>query len=175
MKCRTFNSHYMPRVNEEWAGRVLNMKVNYEEGPDLIDEHKSAEVKFVLADKNYPLSWTVLEHQMKYNTKEKPCYWVLGTYHLKKPVKSIRMRDIRKLESLVTVRDLYIVTWDWMNQYPASVCTGQTEKSSWRNTFRYPKLRDLPGITHVYEVDKGLVHLTEGVPKRAFDIEMVNI
>jgi hypothetical protein len=168
MKARIFNSHYMPRVNEEWAALVLGMQVNPDSGPDLVDENKNVEVKFTLiSPRNYPRSWTVLEHQMDYNNG-KPCFWALGTYELNRPVKKIRDRDIPRLEKLVVNRELYLVTWDWMHQYPASEVSGQTETSSWHNTFRYPKLKDLPKITHSFKVEKGLVHLTEGVPEKEF-------
>jgi hypothetical protein len=40
MKERTFNS-LMPKINEIWSANVLNMNINPNKGPDLIDKDKS--------------------------------------------------------------------------------------------------------------------------------------
>jgi len=174
MKARRFNN-VMPYVNELWAAQVLGMQVNSHHGPDIIDDKKNCEVKFSFLDRKgkYPVSWTVLEYQMDYNNG-KPCYWALGTYRLRLPVKKIKTENTEELERLVTQRELFVVTWDWMHQYPAHAVSGFTRKSGhWHNIFRYPKFKDLPKTTHAYEVDKGLVHLTEGVSEEDFNIEVV--
>ena len=160
----------MPYVNELWAARVLNMQVNQSHGPDLTDDMKNCEVKFSFLDKlgKYPVSWTVLEYQMDYNN-EKPCFWGLGTYKLKASVRKIKTENPEKLDELVMQRNLFIVTWDWMEQYPAHSVSGYSRNSGhWHNIFRYPKFKDLPKTTRIYEVDRGLVHLTEGVPEKEF-------
>ncbi len=170
MKAQRFNG-LMPRINEKWAASVLNMELNLPNtGPDLSDELKHVEVKFSLVDalEKYPKSWTVQEHQMGYNNS-KPCYWALALYRLRMPVGRISEGDIQRLDKLVTTRNLYIVTWDWMKQYPPHDVYGYSRKSGhWHNTFRYPKFDDLPKIIDSHKVRKGVVHLTEGVPEKEF-------
>ena len=100
MKARIFNS-VMPRLNEIWAGQVLGMEVNFQKGPDLIDDLKVVELKFCLTGKvcgaeKYPKDWTVLEYQMGYNEKIL-AFWGLGLYEIKRPVSEIKSEDIENL------------------------------------------------------------------------------
>ncbi|MBU0907614.1 MAG: hypothetical protein KKD18_03565 [Nanoarchaeota archaeon] len=156
----------MKDANHAWAARVLDMQINPGNGPDLIDPRRNLgiEIKFGLK----PDSWTVLDHQIAYNNG-RTCYWGLGIYQLNCPVSSIRTTNPEKLETLVTQREFYLVGWGWMNQFPPHLTTGQTEISQWKNTLRYPKLSRMPQIIHTAEVDKGKIHLTEGVPLGLFD------
>lgn len=164
MKSRKFNP-YMAQANAQWAASVLNMQVNPQSGPDLISERCDIELKFTLVEPvgrtDYPKAWTVLEHQMQY-PNGKPIYWGLGTYKLKTKVRSVRISDIPLLETLVTERELYIVSWDWMKQYEPHQTKGQTEQSTWEWTLRYPKLNGLPKVISSHDVEKGKVHFTEG-------------
>ena len=168
MKSRKFNS-IMPVVNEKWVASVLNMERNPHNGADLVDEKKLLEVKFKLIFPEYPQSWTVQEHQLDYNNG-KPCYWGLGTYLLDRPVSKIRTINHEKLEEMVKERTLYIVSWDWMNQYSPHETRGRTEITEWEYTFRYPKLKDLPTTASTHKVKKGLILLTDGVPEEDFKI-----
>lgn len=168
---RNFNS-IMHHVHHLWAAEVLGMQVNPEEGPDLIDNDKIVEVKFTLVvpDK-YPEAWTVLEHQMSYPQQyQRKGFWGLGKYWLKVPVEEIKTRSHERLEELVERREMYLVNWDWMIQFPPSSTSGRTEFSEWNNILRYPKARVLPQISKTYKVEKGLVHLIKGVDKRDFPI-----
>jgi len=174
---RKFNS-IMPIVNETWASNVLNVPRNSERGPDLIDNGKFVEIKFFLIKPkdngamNYPRAWTVLEHQTEYSEYWNGVgFWGLGTYELKCPVSEIETEDHAKLEGLVKKRELYIVKWDWINQYSTSNCSGKTYTSKWKNQFRYPKLKDIPKTEQTYKVKKGLVHLTQGVEDYLFNIQ----
>jgi hypothetical protein len=179
MKARKFTNEMRP-YHHNWAAEVLYMDVNLEIGPDLIDDDKFVELKFALKgpfkptkdgkSQNYPLTWTVLENQMTYpeSTKKKG-FWSLALYKLSKPVKSINAIDIIKgLESLVINRELYIVEFDWMKQYPPHNTSGKTEISEWNNTLRYPKFKDIPQVTDKEEVEKGNIYLTEGVSRNDF-------
>lgn len=173
MKARKFNS-IMPRVNEVWAAKVLNMELNGTFGPDLVDDKKIVEVKFFLVDleEKYSKAWTVLEHQMNYGSN-KQAFWALGSYRLSSPVSSIRTGSIDSLENLVQERELYIVSWNWMNQYIPSNTRGRTERSAWENTFRYPKLRDVPPVRKTFSVEKGKVHLTDDAQETLFNINYI--
>ncbi len=176
---RRFNS-VMPGLNEEWAAEVLGMRVNSHNGVDLISEdgRLGVEVKFTLVGKKsdaekYPHAWTVLEHQMNF-AQERRAYWGLGTYELKNPVRTIELdfKDLegtrKRLERLVLRRNLWIVSWGWMERYNPSETSGRTAISEWQNTFRYPKLKDLPETVSCFDVKKGRVNLTHGVRAEDF-------
>ncbi|MBX4196308.1 hypothetical protein KW805_01845 [Candidatus Pacearchaeota archaeon] len=169
MKPRRFNS-YMCTPNHAWAARVLNMEPNRGKGPDIIDTCKKVEIKFSLKEENpsHIYSWTVSDHQLAYNGKT-PCYWGLGMYELECPIRNIRTTDPEKLEELVVSRDLYIVRWDWMNQFPSSPSRGSTDKTVWNNMLRYPSSKHLPVTIKEIEVDKGKVYLTHGVNEELFE------
>jgi hypothetical protein len=164
MKARRFNT-YMKDANHAWAARVLCLQVNPGTGPDLIDQERNlgVEIKFGLS----PNSWTVLEHQLGYN-RERECYWGLGIYSLDRPVSSIRTIDPEKLEEYVTEREVYVIGWGWMAQFPPHQTNGQTEISQWDNVLRYPKLALIPRITHTEKVDKGKINFTKGVNPKTF-------
>lgn len=171
MKARDINSYAMPYVNNLWVANVLNMQLNPRKGPDIIDEDKIVEAKFnlIYQDKPNYISWRVLEHQLAYNNG-KQAFWALGIYQLDRPVKKIKTKNPILLEAMVTERELYLVDWNWMLQFPCYHQTGKTEKSQWSNYLRFPKHDKLPRVTATYQVPKGLVHLTEGVPIGRFQI-----
>lgn len=175
MKCRKFNN-FMPRVNEQWAARVLAMERNLGKGPDLIDDGKFVEIKFCLINpkakgQNYPRIWTVLEYQTEYTEIfAGQGFWGLGLYELDRPVKQVRTADETELEKMVVSRELWLVDWNWIYQFEPHRTHGKTFMSKWDNTLRYPKMKMLPKIKASYEVEKGIVHLTKGVPKYMFKI-----
>ena len=76
---------------------------------------------------------------------------------------------------MVTKRTLYLVEWDWMKQFQCYHQTGKTNLSEWSNHLRFAKFSKLPDITETYEVEKGLVHLTKGVPLNLFKIKTVAV
>lgn len=178
MKARSFNS-LMHFINEEWAAKVLGMKV-LPEGPDLIDNKKIVEVKFSLIniEKKYPLSWTVLEYQMAYPQEfGKMAFWGLGKYWMNESISDITRQeaeDSEFLERMVEKRELYIIKWDWMNQFKPSHVNGQTEISKWDHTLRYPKAKLIPKITQTHKVKKGLVLFTEGVYPADFSLQLLS-
>lgn len=173
MDHRYFNSisHFL---NESWAANVLNMKVNPRHGPDLISDDKVIESKFkaVYLSEYTHICWKVLEYQMNYDQDKqgRPAYWGLGTYILKKHVSDIEPRGLRELEMLILGRTLTIVPWDWMEQFPAYHQRGETKKSKWDNTIRFPKGRLLPKIIAAYQVRGGEVRIAEGVNPEKFNI-----
>ncbi len=177
MKTQEFNGGAMPVVNEKWAARVLGMNHNPGKGPDVMDDKKFLEVKFALIkrkrnDKIYPKkSWTTQEHQLEYaEIWAMPGFWLLGFYEIDRPVRKVRTYDQEELEKIVLEREAYVIKWSWMNQYPTHRSVGKTKYSHWDNIFRYPKFKDFPPIIRTLHVEKGLVHLTEGVPDYLFDI-----
>jgi len=170
MKARKFNS-VMPKINYAWAARVLGMTLNPNEGPDLLDDNKVVELKFTLVDPKgrYSQAWTVLEYQMEYGNGNS-AFWGLGQYWLKYPVSSINTKNPDELEKIVTKRELHLVEWNWMQQFPPHYTEGSTRISVWQNTLRYPKLKLVPKTIRSFEVEKGLVHLTEGINLENFPI-----
>ncbi len=173
MDARFFNS-IMHRFNHEWAATALGMGVNQNNGPDLINGNKSIELKFCLVGEKsgaerYTRGWTVLEYQMDYGENGLLFFWGLGTYELSRPISIIKTREAGRLERYVLKRNLWIVNSDWMQQFPPHRTKGQTKKSSWDNTLRYPKLKSLPRTTVAYRVNGGFVHLTDGIDARLFD------
>ena len=118
---------------------------------------------------SYTRGWTVLEYQMDYGLGTLPFFWGLGTYELSRPISTIKTREAGRLERYVLRRELWVVDYGWMKQFPPSKTSGKTETSSWNNTLRYPKFKDLPRTNVTYPTEKGLVHLTEGVNPEFFD------
>lgn len=180
MKARVFNSGPMPRMNHQWASEILNVPLNPGRGPDLIDDGKFVELKFSLMNpksyrekkpKNYPKAWTVLEDQVEYDSYFiGQGFWGLGLYELDRPVKEIYSYHEEALEKLVLNRELYLVRWSWMDQFPASKTSGKTDYSEWENVFRYPKLKDVPPVIETWTVKKGKVYFTEGVDPGLFRV-----
>ena len=169
---RRFNG-IMPYMNEKWVAEILEMENNPNNGPDLLGEGKFAEVKFLLRNPiNYSLSsWTVQDHQTKYNNNwAGQGFWAFGFYDLKKPVSEITTTNRDELEKFVQKRELFILPWNWIYQFPPSNCVGKTKDSNWDNTFRYAKISKLPKIKSTHKVRKGLVHLTQRVPRSMFDL-----
>lgn len=166
MQARKFNN-FMADVNEELAADVLGMEL-CKNGPDLINNNCILEVKFSLLNsqfRKYAPSWTVLEYQMSYPQKypEKNSYWGLGTYSLNTPVCKISKASKEELENLVLNREVWIIPFSWMTQFPPSETRGRTRISGWENTLRYPKMEKIPETLKTYEVKKGKVNLTNGI------------
>jgi len=162
-KARRFNS-IMPLVNHAWTSKILNIPINTHPGPDLINNDKFVELKFAVTPnvKNY-IKWTVLEWQVNYQNQnpDKKGFWGLGIYQLQTPPSEIKTENLENLENLVISRELFIVEWDWINQFPPYHNSGETKKSSWDHSLRHPKKNKLPKTIQTYEVNKGLIHLTQ--------------
>lgn len=169
MDRRTFNSlmHYN---NETWAARALRMNVNPSKGPDLIDSQKVVEVKFRLIKQNTPsyLYWTAFEYQKKYG-ENKEAYWALGTYILDREIELIpNSTIIQELEKTVKHRELFLVKWDWMNQFTTYREKGETKQSKWDHILIFPKGKLLPKTEETYEVAGGKINITCGVDSIIF-------
>jgi hypothetical protein len=147
------------------------MQVNPYKGPDLVGEERDVELKFCLVPAGKRMvSWTAFDYQVRYGETSKPFFWGLATYELDRPVRRIRTTDPQKLEEYVRRRELYIVSSNWINQFPPHETRGRTSLSQWENTFRYPKFNLLPLVKRTHTVRGGLVHLTEGVPEGLFNL-----
>jgi hypothetical protein len=166
-----------------WAADVLGMSVNTSNaGPDLLSSSKIVELKFFIRNpkphphvksNRYPAAWTVDEGQMKYpEDAGKKGYWGLGSYELTKAIRSIPSNSI-DLERFVVPesRELFIVEWSWMDQFQKSYTSGSTDNTSWESYLRYPKFNRRPETQITYEVEGGVVHLTEGVDLDDFRLE----
>jgi hypothetical protein len=172
MKARSFNS-VMPKYNELWAGKGLNMNINNHAGPDLIDGNKAVEIKFKLIHENKysDKCWRVLEHQLDYDKIYSEIYWGFGFYSLNKEVKNINKKDIINLENLVNFRELYLVNWDWVKQFPIYLQIGKTKLSSWNHVLLYPRMNKLfPKSILSKEVSGGRVIFTEGINLERFNL-----
>lgn len=162
----------MPYLNEKWSAEVLGMRVNHGRGIDLTAEDKQVEIKFTLENPGEPyVSWHVQEHELSF-ANHLPAFWGLGVYALDAPVKRIKTTDEKKLEECVKRRELYIIEWDWMNQFEKYHHIGRTKISEWDYWMRFAKLNAVPDITKTYPVKKGVVHLTKGVPNCLFNLAL---
>ena len=169
MKERTFNS-LMPLHNEIWSANVLNMNLNPNKGPDLVDENKAVEVKFKILYSNGKYThkcWRVLGHQLEYNKKFPEIYWGLGFYKLNKEIKNIKTD---KLEEITECRELYLVNWDWMKQFPLYHHKGETRFSEWDYYMLFPKFNLIPPVISEEIVKGGKIFFTEGVNPERFSI-----
>jgi hypothetical protein len=178
MQARKFNN-FMGDVNEKWAADVLGMEL-CKNGPDLINNNCILEVKFSLLNsqfRKYTPSWTVLEYQMDYEKgySGRSSYWGLGIYSLSTPVYKISNASKEELENLVLNRELWIIPFSWMTQFPPSETRGKTRISEWENTLRYPKIEKIPETIKIYEVKKGKVNLTNGVNANNFSFLQTGI
>lgn len=173
MEGRTFNA-WMPHVNHEWAAKVLNMNLGEDEhrGPDLIDDKKIVEIKFRLLHPNRytHVHWTTYEHQSFY-PNGKPGFWGVGTYRLKEPVEKIETLDPKELEKLVTIRELWIAPWNWMDQFSLYTQRARRNCAWYESDRRYAKHSQLPETTETWKVRKGTIHITRGVDSEKFKIE----
>ncbi|MDA3836139.1 MAG: hypothetical protein PF542_00800 [Nanoarchaeota archaeon] len=105
-----------------------------------------------------------LEYQIKYpETYQKPGFWAAGLYKLSTPIENIDTKDLDQIEKLMISRELYLINWDWIYQFPPSLSKGTNGNSEWDNMIRYPKFNRLPKTTEEIKVDGGIIRLTEGV------------
>ncbi len=175
MNHRRFNSIMAP-INSLWAAEVLRVNVNPNNGADLTDYEKNIELKFKLIHKNKytHISWRVLEHQLSYSKNDKLSLWGLGKYILKKPISEMSEKDEDELENLVIERELYLVEWNWMNQFQSYEQNRKTDISKWHNIIRFPKFSKLPKTIKSFKVNKGLLHFTEGTSFDIFNLNLEN-
>ncbi|MFA5071668.1 MAG: hypothetical protein WC511_04905 [Candidatus Pacearchaeota archaeon] len=169
MKGRKFNS-LMPKYNENWSAKILGMEVNSSAGPDLIDNEKAVEIKFkIIYEKRYAhKSWRTLKHQLEYDKDFPEIYWGLGFYKIDKKVEEMDLEEIN--EERILERELYIVKWDWMRQFPIYHETGRTANSEWNNYLLFPKFNLLPKTIYECNLESGKLFFTEGVNPKRFDI-----
>jgi hypothetical protein len=170
MKGRKFNS-LMPKYNENWSAKILGMEVNSSAGPDLIDNEKAVEIKFRLLhqDRYTYKGWTALGYQLDYKKDYTEIYWGFGFYRIDKEVNEIKSEEEINDERILS-RELYIVKWDWMNQFPLYHQSGKTEISEWDHQLLYPKFKLLPRIIYECNLEYGKLFFTEGVNPKRFDI-----
>lgn len=170
MDSRYFNS-IMPKVNETWAAKVLKMKLNLHNGPDLIDDLKIAEVKSCLfPNKGNYSKWNILEHQTEYpKIEKKEGFWIAINYYLEKPVSKIKTINRIDLEKLVNNRTMYVLPWTWIEQFPPHETSGETKLSKWKWTFRYSNGNHLPKEIEELKVEKGIIKFLEGTNLKYFD------
>ncbi|MEK6847011.1 MAG: hypothetical protein AABY16_02490 [Nanoarchaeota archaeon] len=172
MEPRKFNG-LMPAVHELYVANVLGMHRNGHD-IDLSSNKAVVEVKFRFLDPagKHPRKWVVLDYQLAYgeDPEGRPAYWCLGFYKLTRPIKSLHpeLRRREKLERLVTEREMYLVPWDWMLQFPIHQTRGETERTVWNNNLIYSRADCLPKVTQTHQTPKGQLHLTEGVNPKHF-------
>lgn len=173
MNSRKFNP-IMSSVNQKWGAEVLNMNITSKYGPDLTDKNKIVELKFnkIKGIKDY-ISWRVLENQVHYG-KAKNRFWGLGTYKLKDEINNIETTNLSELEDIVLDRQLYLVEWNWINNFRPYKEKGIGKIGPYENIIRFPKFSIIPRIAARIEVERGSVYFTDGVPLDAFKINRKN-
>lgn len=163
-------------IHEPWLAYTLKMQRNPFQGPDIIDDKKVVELKSRLLNTRgyYNKRWTPQDFQMGYET-DKPAFWALQFYRLERDISRIKTTDPKEISKMITSRNTYIVSWEWMNKYPPRNSIGRTKKSKWNNIFRYPKGKDLPAVIESYECEGGIIHLTRDIDLSLFDIRGTKI
>lgn len=159
-------------VGEIWAAKVLGMKNNPHPGIDLIDERKGVEIGVTIKNpgeyKNR--SWRKLERDVRFGENGKPSFWGFALYSLPVKISELRERTTQlELERKVTRWSLFILSWGWIYQFQSYHHKGETRNSKWDHWLRFPKFKYMPPVKVSYQVEKGVVHLTEGVPIELFD------
>lgn len=134
------------------------MPLNRNGGPDLEDDIKLVEVKFGLS----PTNWTLHGKQVYYKQKDKPIFLLAGLYVSRKEIKDIKTKNLNILESYIISRESFLFSWEWVEQFPIRKMAS--------NDYKYIDFNKRPSITASYEVEKGRVHITEGVPVDLFKI-----
>ena len=161
MDSRLFNALFK-EVNNNWAANVLGMQVsNF--GPDLADDRKFVEAKFGLKRSN----WTLVGKQKDYHLENpnKEGFILLSIYELTKPISKIKKDELN--ESLVIGRFAYLLPWHLT--IPLVIGSGRVD------SYKYPDKIAFPRVTKSYEVEKGVLHLTEGVNPLLFEISGLEI
>lgn len=159
-------------LNELWVANVLRMDVNpRSSGIDLSDKRKDVEVKFTRQREGECIhkSWRVLGHELEFAKSGRPSFWALGFYFLNEEIKNIHVKTQLALEKKVVMREVFVLPWKWMYQYPTYHHVGQTRKSKWDHWLIFCKYKDFPRTTSTYSVKGGKVNLTWGVPTILFD------
>ena len=72
------------------------------------------------------------------------------------------MYDPQEIEKRVVHRELYLVPWEWMEQFPPS------DPTAWGHVYRYPKAALLPPIVERKKAHGGHLYFTEGVDPSVF-------
>jgi len=155
MKTIEFNST-IPKVNRQWVAGILGMDINPEPGPDLIDDDKAVKIKFTLIHRTRnPIAWPVLKHQLDCPDSI-TSYWGLGKFWLDRTISKVKTKEQEELEKMVRVRELYIVPGSWIYQFKPNPRVLINLSTNFPRTLRN------------YRVEKGLIHLTEGVSEEHF-------
>ncbi len=137
----------------------------------MIDGEKAVEVKFhLLHSKEYRYkSWRALKHQLDYNKEYPEIHWGLGFYALDREIKGINPEKL-SLDKIVMNRELYLVEWDWMKQFPIYHETGETGISKWDNYLIFARFNLIPEVIASCDVGEGKVFFTKGVNPERFKI-----
>ncbi len=167
MDSRLFNTVITP-LHHFWAADLLYLQVGPKpnKGPDLIGYDRIIECKFAAVQskgRKEPIRWTVDEEQMSYPDEYHKGYWGLGIFWFAKEIKQLDEVSTGWLEKWTLRREMYLVNWEWMNQFKPS--KGKSGK-----LLRTPQIKYLPPTYRSYEVNKGLIHLTEGVNPNSFQV-----
>ena len=178
MKINVFKN-YVGKTHEIAMSHALRIPRNQFEkkGIDLIDSNKGVEVKGCLIHpecddykKNY-VKWTLFYQELYWHTAYEglPLYCALGTYEMSVPRRKLGMNDVQKLELFISRREFWVVQWDWTLNFP--IAEGK------HHIYRYLRPRPVTstGIPHIppvketIEINKGLLHFTEGVDISVFE------
>lgn len=179
MRTQVFKN-YIGDVHEIEMERVLNVPRNTFErkGIDLLDSVKGIEVKGCLiysksedSRKKY-IKWTLFDHELSWHETYGglPLYCALGSYELSIPIEKIGLSDLCRLEALVSKREFWVVPWDWTLEFPIKKGVHHNYRNLRRKPIASSGIPHMPKTKHTREIRKGMLHFTEGIDMKYFDL-----
>ena len=106
-------------VHRNWASETFHIPKPEKTGIDLADEEIGIELKCRLS--KYTENYAIHAYQISQFEEEnfgKELYWGFINYSISKNVINIHGKD--KLKNLVIERDITIIPWKWIKQFPIS-------------------------------------------------------
>lgn len=143
----------MAAVNAIWAANFFKMNVRLgQNGPDLEDASRYAELKFGEQDEN----WTLVgEKQIEYGQLSKPCYLIAGLHFFHTPLRRFRTFSLPTFERNVHSRALWVAPWDYVKGLPV--------KKGKHDCYVYPRLSDFHIIaSYSFPRERAVAYFTEG-------------
>lgn len=139
-------------VHRNWLANVLGLSASSMGGIDLYDARICIELKSRYTRYNH--SFAVDARQRKRFAEENPScdlFWAFLIYDLSHSPKSIGQRFI--IERFITKRDVWILPWDWIDQFP--IATPRT------GPYYYVHRKDFPREMFMYTRGNARIHLRD--------------
>ena len=129
-----------------WLGNLLTLNLHFSGGIDLYDDAIGVELKCRYQRWNH--SFAVGARQIsrfQEDNQGKELFWAFLFYDLENPPRRIRRRDIGKH---IFEREVWLLPWDWIKQFPIS-----TPKTG---PYVYVHRKDFPGLDYFTPLDSRL-------------------